>query len=58
MHIQLIGSDSGGSGRYQYLTSYLLNNSIAIDAGSLGLFGSPQQQAGVKHVLLSHRAHG
>jgi ribonuclease BN (tRNA processing enzyme) len=38
----------------QYLISYLINDTIAIDAGSLGLYGSPQRQAAIKHVLISH----
>lgn len=38
----------------QYLISYLINDSVAIDAGSLGLYGSPQRQAAIKHVLISH----
>lgn len=38
----------------QYLISYLINGSIAVDAGSLGLYLGPDQQAKVRHVLLSH----
>lgn len=38
----------------QYLISYLINDTLAIDAGSLGIWGSPQKQALVKHVLISH----
>lgn len=38
----------------QYLISYLINDSVAIDAGSLGIHGSPCKQARIKHVLLSH----
>jgi len=38
----------------QYLTSYLLNDTVAIDAGSLGLFHTPQEQAKVRNVLLTH----
>jgi ribonuclease BN (tRNA processing enzyme) len=41
-------------GRYQYLTSFLLNRAVAIDAGSLGLYRSPQAQAHVQHVFLTH----
>ena len=32
----------------QYLISYLINDTIAIDAGSLGLYGSPQRQAATR----------
>jgi cAMP phosphodiesterase len=38
----------------QYLISYLINDTVAIDAGSLGLYGSPRRQAAIKHVLISH----
>ncbi len=43
-----------GSESSQYLTSYLINDSVAIDAGSLGLLGSAEAQARVKHVFLTH----
>jgi ribonuclease BN (tRNA processing enzyme) len=38
----------------QYLTSFIINDVLAIDAGSLGLFQSPDEQSRVKHVLVSH----
>jgi ribonuclease BN (tRNA processing enzyme) len=38
----------------QFLTTYLINDSLAIDAGSLGLFGTANEQAAVKYILLSH----
>lgn len=37
-----------------YLTSYVINDSIAIDAGSLGLMESIDAQAKIRHVLISH----
>ena len=36
------------------LTTYLVNDSLAVDAGCLGWYGSWREQARVKHVLLSH----
>ncbi len=45
---------AGGEDPGQYLITYLINDVVAIDAGSLGLYGTPQEQARVKHVLLSH----
>lgn len=56
MKITLVPSCTGGTSdsQYQFLTSYLINNCVAIDAGSIGLFGSPQQQVEIKHVFLSH----
>jgi len=38
----------------QYLISYLIDDCVAIDAGGLGFYGSPEQQAKVKHVFISH----
>lgn len=38
----------------QYLTTFLVNDRIAIDAGSLGFYASPRDQAAVRHVFLSH----
>jgi ribonuclease BN (tRNA processing enzyme) len=38
----------------QFLTSYLVGDSVAVDAGCLGLYGTPQEQARVKHLFLSH----
>ncbi len=45
---------AGGEDPGQYLISYLINDVIAVDAGSLGLYGTPWEQAHVKHVFLSH----
>ena len=38
----------------QFLSSYLINETLAIDAGALGLYRTPQEQARVKHILISH----
>jgi ribonuclease BN (tRNA processing enzyme) len=37
-----------------YLISYVINDSVAIDAGCVGFCGPPQQQAPIKHMFLSH----
>jgi ribonuclease BN (tRNA processing enzyme) len=44
---------AGGAG-LQFLTSVLVNDSVVLDAGCIGLYRSPQEQARVRHVLLSH----
>jgi ribonuclease BN (tRNA processing enzyme) len=56
MKVRLLPSSvsAGASNEDQYLTSYLINDALAVDAGSIGLFGSPQEQARIRHVLLSH----
>lgn len=38
----------------QFLTSYLINDTVAIDAGCIGLFRSPREQARIKHILITH----
>lgn len=38
----------------QYSISYLFNDTLAIDAGGLGFYGTPEQQAKIKDVLISH----
>jgi ribonuclease BN (tRNA processing enzyme) len=39
---------------YQFLSSYLIDETVAIDAGSLGLYRSPGDQARVRNVFLTH----
>src|SRR5262249_54185981 len=43
-----------GAGSLQYLTTVLVNDTVAFDAGSLGLVGTPAEQARVRHVFLTH----
>jgi ribonuclease BN (tRNA processing enzyme) len=40
--------------QHQFLTSYLINDTLAVDAGCLGLNGTAQEQARIRHVLISH----
>lgn len=53
MRVRVVPSTAGG-GRLEYLTTFIINGEVAIDAGSLGFWGSPAAQAGVRHVFLSH----
>ena len=41
-------------GQQQYMTSLLVNGTVALDAGGLGLYRTPREQARVKHLFLSH----
>jgi ribonuclease BN (tRNA processing enzyme) len=43
-----------GRDQCQFLSSYLINDTLAIDAGCLGFYGTPENQARVRHVFLSH----
>jgi ribonuclease BN (tRNA processing enzyme) len=56
MNITLMPSSvtERGPGQHQFLTSYRINDTLAIDAGSLGLAGTAQEQARIKHVLITH----
>jgi ribonuclease BN (tRNA processing enzyme) len=44
----------GDARQHQYLTSYLINDRLAVDAGSLGLFETAADQFGIRHVLITH----
>jgi ribonuclease BN (tRNA processing enzyme) len=52
----LVPSSVSGTGAaaHQYASSYLLNDTVVIDAGSIGYYGAPKDQARVRHVLLTH----
>src|SRR3954471_2302822 len=56
MRVTLVPSSIALNGEEpsQYLISYLINDTLAIDAGSLGVYGTPEDQARVRHVLVSH----
>jgi ribonuclease BN (tRNA processing enzyme) len=54
MKIRLLGSSVQDTARRQYVTSYLINGKVAIDAGCLGFHGTPQEQEAVRHVFLTH----
>jgi len=46
-------ADAGGT-PHQYLTSYLINERVAVDAGSIGFWHGPAEQAAIRHIFLSH----
>lgn len=54
MKIRLLGSSVQDAARRQYVTSYLINGTVAIDAGCLGFHGTPQDQEVIQHVFLTH----
>lgn len=54
MKITLLPSTTSGEPQLQYLTSYVVNESIVIDAGSVGFYGTPNEQAAFRHLFLSH----
>lgn len=50
----MLGASSHDAASRQYLSSYLINETVAVDAGCLGFCGSPQEQQRVRHVFLTH----
>ena len=54
MKIQQLGSSLDSGCATQYLTTFLINDCVAIDAGCLGLLTPVSKQQSVKHVFLSH----
>lgn len=54
MRIRQIGSAVGVVDGHQNLTSFVINDVIAIDAGCLGFLSPLKEQQAVKHVFLSH----
>jgi len=54
MKIRVLGSSPLDGAQRQYVTSYLINSSVAIDAGCLGCYGTPTEQECVRHVFLTH----
>jgi ribonuclease BN (tRNA processing enzyme) len=44
----------GGVDQNQYSICYLIDDTLAVDAGGLGFYGTPEDQAKVKDVLISH----
>jgi ribonuclease BN (tRNA processing enzyme) len=54
MKMQLLGSSVGNSAGNQYVSSFLINKTVAIDAGCLAFYGTPQEQEVIRHVFLTH----
>ncbi len=55
MKLTLIPSSVLGSPeQHQFLSSAIINDAIALDAGCVGFFRSAEDQARIRHVLISH----
>jgi ribonuclease BN (tRNA processing enzyme) len=54
MKIRILGPSIQDVSLRQYLSSYLINDTVAIDAGCLGFWNTPTEQEAVKHVFLTH----
>ncbi len=53
MRVELLPSSVPAS-EAQFLVSFLIDDTVAIDAGSLGLLADLDRQRGVRHVFLTH----
>lgn len=54
MKVIILGSTGADGVCRQYASSYLINGNVAIDGGYLGFHGTPEDQAAVEHVFLTH----
>ena len=54
MRIRILGSSVHDYARRQFVSSYVINGTVAVDAGCLGFSGTPQEQEAINHVFLTH----
>lgn len=54
MRVFLVPTSTSGDRRLQYVSSYILNESVAIDAGCLGFWKTPDDQARITDLFLTH----
>ena len=54
MKLELVPSSVDGNCQTQFLSSYLINGHLAVDAGSIGFVPDLTVQQAVKHILLTH----
>jgi ribonuclease BN (tRNA processing enzyme) len=56
VRVTLVPSSVAERGRRlrQFLSSYLINDTVAIDAGSLGLYRTARHQRRIRHLFLTH----
>lgn len=55
MKIMLLPSAvSPEAGPLQFLTSFLINDTVVLDAGTIGFFRTPREQACIKHIFITH----
>ena len=54
MKIQYVDSAVGTSSAYQFLSSFIIDDWVTIDAGALGLLTPQERQKRIQHVFLSH----
>jgi ribonuclease BN (tRNA processing enzyme) len=54
MKLRLLASSVQDPSRREYATAFLINKTVAIDAGCLGFSRTPRDQEAIRHVFLTH----
>ncbi len=54
MKIKLLPSYAGRDSQLQSLTSFLINDCVSVDGGSIGFALSPDEMGAVRHVIVTH----
>jgi cAMP phosphodiesterase len=54
LKVKVVASSVDGECNQQFLTSYVIDETLAVDAGGVGLDGCPAAQERIRHVLISH----
>ncbi|HYL97330.1 MAG TPA: 3',5'-cyclic-nucleotide phosphodiesterase [Blastocatellia bacterium] len=54
MRVVLLPSNSTKDSELQYLTTFLVNDRVAIDGGSIGLALRPEEMSQIRHVVITH----
>ena len=54
MKVQLLPSNVARPYDCQTLTSFLVNDRLVIDGGSIGFSLNPQDQLGIQHFVVTH----
>ena len=54
MEVRILASGTDAPNGAHYATAFVINETVAIDAGPLGFFGLPENQARLRHVFLTH----
>jgi cAMP phosphodiesterase len=54
MKVRILGSSPRDTKYLQYTSSYVINGAVAIDAGCLGTWDTPEDQQQVRAVFLTH----
>jgi len=54
MKIKLLPSSIASGVQHQALTSFLVNDCLAVDGGSIGLALAPEEMASFRHIVITH----